>query len=62
MTAAARRRPNPRPPRNRRCQSCQDPQKTCYLQAFDEGDAAERGGEVDVKFDAVGAIWVVPES
>ena len=32
------------------------------LQAFDEGDAAERGGEVDVKFDAVGAIWVVPAS
>ena len=32
------------------------------LQAFDERDAAERGSEVDVKFDAIGAIRVVPES
>jgi hypothetical protein len=31
-----------------------------FLQALDEWDAAEGRGEVDVEFNAVGAVWVVP--
>ncbi len=32
------------------------------FEALDEGNATEGGGEVDVKLDAVRAVWVVPEN
>jgi hypothetical protein len=31
-----------------------------FLQALNERDAPEGGGEVDVEFDAIGAIRVIP--